>query len=170
MHTLLEKLTKVITNYLLLQIESGAQIVQIFDTWAGNLSSQDYQEFALPYTKQIISDVRNTGTPCTLYINGSNHLLADMVQSGSNAISIDWRTPFKHARQLVGQEIVLQGNLDPSHLYGTEQDVYSRTRSMIQQWEGQRGYIANLGHGILQTTPPENALAFVQAVKDGWQK
>lgn len=170
MHDLLAKLETVITSYLLRQIESGAQAVQLFDTWAGNLTAEDYQEFALPYTQRILAAVQSAGSPSILYVGNSSHLLPTLKTSGATCISVDARVPLQHAAQVLGEGIVLQGNFDPTHLFGPVEQVKTRTTQMISQIGRTAGYIANLGHGILPTTPPENALCFVNTVKVGWAK
>lgn len=167
-HDLLAKLELVVTSYLLKQIESGAQAVQLFDTWAGNLTAEDYQEFALPYTQRILSAIKGAGCPSILYVGTSAHLLPSLKTAGATCQSIDSRVPLRHAAQIFGEDVVLQGNFDPTHLFGSTNQVRTRTSQMISQLGRTTGYIANLGHGILPTTPPENALCFVNTVKAGW--
>ena len=164
----LERLSLLVTDFLLAQVESGADAVQLFDTWAGNLSADDYRRFALPYTQTIIEKVRKTGKPTILYVNGSHHLLPLMGESGADVLSVDWRTSLETARKRLDAHKAVQGNLDPTALFGNTDKVFQRTRRMIESWSGNSGYIANLGHGILPKTPVENATAFVQAVKMGW--
>lgn len=168
MHLFLERLTDVIGDYLLGQIESGADAVQLFDTWAGNLSVEEYREFALPYTQKIIQLVQKTGCPTILYVNGSSHLLEQMKQSGADCLSVDWRTDLHAAETLVGEKTALQGNYNPANLFGSVDSVRERTRKMLASLKRRTAYVANLGHGIFQTTPPENARVFVDTVKEGW--
>ncbi len=168
-HEMLAKLTEVVTSYLLFQIESGAEAVQLFDTWAGNLSVEDYREFALPYTRQILSAVARTQTPTALYVNGSAHLLEEMVDSGADCIGLDWRVSLTEAASRIPQSVVVQGNLDPTRLFSDKQRVISETEALVSSWKRRSGFIANLGHGILQRTPMENVTAFVETVRAGWR-
>ena len=163
LHTLLDKLASTVSSYLLFQIESGAQVIQLFDTWAGELDRSDYEEFALPYTKKIFEAVGN-GVPRILYLNGCGAILESMVNSGADVISIDWRISIREARRRVGGRIVLQGNLDPCVLLGAKEQIVSKTTTILEQ-AGPAGHILNLGHGILPSTPVENARAFIELAK-----
>jgi uroporphyrinogen decarboxylase len=163
LHTLLDKLAKTISSYLLFEIESGAQVVQLFDTWAGDLNRADYEEFALPYTQQIFETIGNR-VPRILYLNGCATLLESMARSGADVLSIDWRIPIAEARARVGSRIALQGNLDPCLLLGTQERLLKNAGEILTA-AGTRGHIMNLGHGILPPTPVENARAFVDFVK-----
>jgi uroporphyrinogen decarboxylase len=160
LHALLDKLAATVSAYLRFQIESGAQVIQLFDTWAGELSRSDYEEFALPYTQRIFHDLGRR-VPRILYLNGSAALLECMAGSGADVISVDWRLPIGEARRRIGDRVALQGNLDPCVLLGTTEGIVSRTRGILQQ-AGPLGHILNLGHGILPATPVENARAFVE--------
>ncbi len=168
-HTFLELMTDLLTDYLLMQVEAGADAVQLFDTWAGNLSVSDYRQFAAPYTAKIFDRLKTNGVPTILYVNNSNHLLEAMAETSPTCISLDWRSGLGGARRRIPQPIKLQGNLDPTQLFGTVEEVEARTSEMLNSITDRAGYIANLGHGILQTTPPENALTFVKRVKEGWR-
>jgi uroporphyrinogen decarboxylase len=162
-HKLMDKLAQTIGEYLLYQIESGAQVVQLFDTWAGELSPCDYEEFALPYTQRIFETVGER-VPRILYLNGTSPLLELMARSGADVLSIDWRIPIGEARRRVGDGIALQGNLDPCLLLGRPEHMLSRTAEILEQ-AGSTGHILNLGHGILPPTPVENARAFIEFAK-----
>lgn len=169
LHRLLAMLSELTAEYLIGQIESGAQMVQLFDTWGGNLSEDDYRRWALPYVRRVFETV-GTRCPRALYINGSAHLLSAMVESGADCLSVDWRTSLSAAREACGGKLAIQGNLDPAHLFGEQKSVVARTREMIAGWGPHRGgYVANLGHGVLQRTPRENVAAFVATVKEGWR-
>jgi uroporphyrinogen decarboxylase len=162
-HDLMNKLSDVIASYLLYQIDSGAQVVQLFDTWAGELSPRDYEEFALPYVQKIFEAVGDK-VPRILYLNGTTPLLESMVRSGADVLSVDWRIPIGDARKRVGDGIALQGNLDPCLLLGRPEHMLARTAEILDAG-GPRGHILNLGHGILPSTPVENARAFVEFAK-----
>lgn len=168
MHKLLESLAHLTADYLIEQIKSGADAVQLFDSWAGNLSLEDYRRFALPYTKLICERVQAAGAPLILYVNGSSHLFEAMLESGATGLSVDWRTPLGSAQTRAGEQRTIQGNLDPTHLFGSVEEVKRRTREMLATLTRRQGYIANLGHGVLQRTPRENVAAFVNTIKEGW--
>jgi uroporphyrinogen decarboxylase len=160
LHTLLDKLASTVSSYLLFQIESGAQVIQLFDTWAGELNRPDYEEFALPYTKKIFDAVGNR-VPRILYLNGTSAILESMAASGADVISVDWRISIKEARQRVGSKVALQGNLDPCLLLGPKERLVKKTQEILEQ-AGPTGHILNLGHGILPPTPVENARTFIE--------
>jgi uroporphyrinogen decarboxylase len=160
LHQLLDKLASTVSTYLLFQIESGAQVIQLFDTWAGELNRSDFEEFALPYTQKIFEAV-GTRVPRILYINGSSAILESMAGSGADVLSIDWRISMAEARRRVGGRVALQGNLDPCLLLGPKDRLAAKTKEILEQ-AGPLGHILNLGHGILPPTPVENARAFIE--------
>jgi uroporphyrinogen decarboxylase len=160
LHALLDKLAATVSSYLRFQIESGAQLVQLFDTWAGELNAGDYEEFALPYTRKIF-DAVGSAVPRILYLNGCSAILESMARSGADVISIDWRISMADARRRVGGRVALQGNLDPCVLLGSKERIEARAREILEQ-AGPTGHILNLGHGILPPTPVENARAFIE--------
>jgi uroporphyrinogen decarboxylase len=174
LHSLLEKIAATITDYLNAQIEAGAQVVQLFDTWAGDLSSGDYEEFALPYQQTIFDKLHRgpegLGVPAILYVNGCSHILEKMAESGANALSIDWRIDIAEARRRLDsagfENIALQGNLDPCALLGTQESIAEEVREILKK-VGPIGHIMNLGHGIMPMVPVENAKAFIEAAKAG---
>lgn len=168
LHQILERTAETAANYLRLQIEAGVNLVQLFDTWAGSLSLEDYETFAHPYQKAVFDRVRPLGAPMTIYVNGSTPYLERMAEVGADVVSVDWRLPLDCARQAVGDGVALQGNLDPLILYGTPESVVKRTNHMLSLTGDGSHYIANLGHGILPQTPVESVRAFVETVK-GWR-
>ena len=160
---LLDLAADVASDVLSYQIASGAAAVQLFDTWAGELSAEDYREWALPAAARAIAGIRRGAEPVILYVNGSSHLLESMAYSGADVLSIDWRTSLADARRrLPGTP--LQGNLDPAALGGTPEDVRRRTRAMLAQTGG-AAHVANLGHGVLPSARLECVEAFVDAVR-----
>ena len=163
LHALLDKLASTISSYLLFEIEAGAQVVQLFDTWAGELSRSDYEEFALPYTQKIFEAI-GSRVPRILYLNGCATLLESMATSGADVISIDWRISMAEARNRLGDRVAIQGNLDPCTLLGPRERIEAKTKEILQQ-AGPLGHILNLGHGILPQTPVENARAFIETAK-----
>lgn len=163
-HPLLDKITKSISLYVSAQIKAGAQAIQLFDTWAGILSPEDYRDFALPYTKAIIEEVKGKGVPIILYINGSSGLLELMKESGSDVISLDWRIDLDKAINILGKDIAIQGNLDPCALFLPPDKIEKRVKDMLEKAKDAAGHIFNLGHGILPETSVENAILMVEAV------
>lgn len=157
---LLHRIAQATILYLKAQIAAGASAVQLFDTWCGELSLQNYEDFALPATQEIISGLRNS-VPVIYYTKASNHLLPAVGRSGAKVLSVDWRVDLRALREKLGPGIPLQGNVDPAVLLGPEQAIRSATMGTIASLEG-RGHILNLGHGILQQTPVENAQLFVE--------
>ena len=163
-HMLLSKIADTIILYLNAQIEAGAQVIQLFDSWAGELSPRDYVEFALPYEQKIFESLNRGAVPTILYINGSGTFLEQMATCGADVLSIDWRVNLADARARVGNRLTLQGNLDPCVLLSTPEIVTQQARELIRAGGGHR-HILNLGHGILPMTPVENARAFIEAGK-----
>ena len=163
LHALLDKLASTIIAYLRFQIEAGAQVVQLFDTWAGELTRQDYETFALPVTQRIFEEIGNK-VPRILYINGCSVILESMASSGAEALSIDWRIPIAQARARVGDRVALQGNLDPCVLLGSTPNLKATAKRILED-AGPSGHIFNLGHGILPMTPVDHARALVDFVK-----
>lgn len=161
---LLDYITTVTIDYLLLQIEAGADVVQLFDSWGGNLSLSDYQKLSLPYIQRIIAELKKKNVPLILYVNTSNHLIPAMLESGADCISIDWRTDLTTVVKSTG--LAVQGNFDPTHLFQSKDEVIEQTKAMLLSAKGKNNYIANLGHGILVNTPRENVKAFVDTIKN----
>ncbi|HIK55050.1 MAG TPA: uroporphyrinogen decarboxylase [Synechococcales cyanobacterium M55_K2018_004] len=166
LHQFLAHLADAIATYVRYQIDSGAQVVQMFDSWAGHLSPQDYDAFALPYQQRVVQQVKQThpDTPLILYINGSAGLLERMAQSGVDIVSVDWTVDMAEARRRLGPQVGVQGNIDPCVLFGPQSLIRDRILETIRK-AGNRGHILNLGHGILQKTPEENAAFFFETAK-----
>jgi uroporphyrinogen decarboxylase len=165
---LIERLAHSTIPYLAEQAKSGAKALQVFDTWAGTLSREDWREFALPGLRTVFDGVkRELGSACpplVLYSQGTSPWLELLPQTGADAFSVDWRLPLGEAKQRLGGRPV-QGNLDPTALLGTPDSVRDATRRMLASVAGEPGVVANLGHGVLVGTPPENVQAFVEEVK-----
>lgn len=165
---LLGKVADVTADYLSMQIDAGADAVQIFDSWAGELSQRDFEAFALPYVRRIIERVNAKGAPVIYYINGVGTLLESAAKSGAAVIGVDWRLSLKEVRRRLGNNTVVQGNLDPGVLFADAAEIERRTHEMIDETGG-TSHIANLGHGVAPDTPLEGISAFVDAVI-GWTK
>jgi uroporphyrinogen decarboxylase len=158
---LLERISGATVRYLKSQIAAGASLVQLFDTWAGELSPAQYGEFELPVTEWILENLRSTGVPRILFAKGSSFHLDNLAQSGADVLSVDAKTSLADARRRLGRRVSLQGNVDPEILLGTEQSIREAVRVAIEATGGE-GHILNLGHGILPATPVANAQAFVE--------
>ncbi|TVQ47705.1 MAG: uroporphyrinogen decarboxylase [Gloeocapsa sp. DLM2.Bin57] len=170
LHQFLTKLAEAIAVYVRYQIDCGAQVVQMFDSWAGELSPQDYATFALPYQQQVVKQVKAThpDTPLILYISGSGGILEYMGQSGVDIVSVDWTVDMAVARQRLGQEMKVQGNVDPGVLFGSHDFIRDRLLDTIKK-AGNQGHILNLGHGVLVGTPEENVRFFFETAKQADQ-
>lgn len=166
LHEFLGKLADAIATYVRYQIDSGAQVVQMFDSWAGQLSPQDYDTFALPYQQRIVQQVKEThpDTPLILYISGSAGVLERMGKSGVDIVSVDWTVDMAEARQRLEANIGVQGNVDPCALFGSKEFIRDRILDTIRK-AGRSKHILNLGHGILPNTPEENAAFFFETAK-----
>lgn len=159
---LLEKLTQATIQYLNAQVKAGADIVQVFDSWGGLLSPQDFALYSLPYLSEIAAAVQDA--PVILYAKGCSYALPELAKTAAAGLGIDWQTRPGFARTQVGSAMTLQGNLDPSRLLSAPQEIEKMAHEMIQAFGTQR-YIANLGHGILPHIPVAHAKAFVDAIK-----
>jgi uroporphyrinogen decarboxylase len=164
-HRLCELFADVIADYLLAQIEAGAQAVQIFDSWAGALSVDDYRAFALPHTKRIFDRIADSGVPSIHFGVGTTALLAEMAKAGGNVIGVDWRQPLDVSWNAIGPDRGIQGNLDPTTLFGPEDRLLAAADDILRRAAGRPGHIFNLGHGVLPTTPVERLQALVRHVK-----
>ena len=163
LHKLLDHFAKSIGEYLKYQIKSGAQVVQIFDSWAGQLSPQDYDVFAGPYQKKVVEIVKKEypDTPIILYISGSAGVIERMAKTGVDIVSLDWTVDIEEASKRIPIDIGIQGNVDPGILFGEEKSIKNRIDDTFSKVKD-RKYILNLGHGILPGTPEENAKVFFE--------
>jgi uroporphyrinogen decarboxylase len=161
---LLQRIARATAEYLRMQIAAGTSVVQLFDTWAGELSGEEYEAIELPATQMILQALGGETVPKILYAKGTARHLESMAKSGADVLSVDWNTDLADARQKLGRRVALQGNVDPSKLLGPVEEIRHAAREAIEKTGG-AGHILNLGHGILPTTPVENARAFVEAGK-----
>jgi uroporphyrinogen decarboxylase len=162
---LMERLAKVIAAYLNCQIAAGAQAVQLFDSWAGCLTPNDYEHFVQPYTKAVI-DAVTPGVPVINFSTGTTGLLKQIRASGGNVIAIDWRVNLDEAWAAVGHDVALQGNLDPVALFSSPKEIKGRVGEILRRAGRMPGHIFNLGHGVLPDTPLDHVIAMVEAVHD----
>ncbi len=166
LHSFLDKIAEAIAVYVRYQIDCGAQLVQLFDSWAGQLSPQDYDTFALPYQQKVVNLVKQThpDTPLILYISGSAGILERMGTSGVDIVSVDWTVDMADARQRLGQAMKVQGNMDPGVLFGSQDFIKARIIDTVRK-AGMGGHIFNLGHGVLVGTPEDNVRFFFETAK-----
>ena len=170
-HLLLDKLARTCAVYLEAQVAAGAQAVQIFDSWAGILSPADFREYALRHAKTVISMLRASptfrdgGVPIIYFVNGCAPYLADYAESGADVLGVDWRIDIGTVRRAVGDQVALQGNLDPGALYASPEEIRARVFEVLRQ-AGPLGHIFNLGHGVTPQTNPEHVRAMIAAVHD----
>jgi uroporphyrinogen decarboxylase len=158
---LLHRIAEATSSYLQAQIAAGATAVQLFDTWCGELNLRDYLEFALPAVQEIVIALGRV-VPVIYYTKASNHLILAAADSGADVLSVDWRVDLRELRRTLGPRIALQGNVDPAALFAPPEAILRVTRDTLAALGGV-GHVLNLGHGILQHTPVENAKIFVEA-------
>ncbi len=162
-HWLMTKLSTVTANYLQTQIEAGADALQLFDSWVGCLSPNDYQRFVLPYTQHVFDALRDT-VPLIHFGTGTAGLLPQMVQAGGNIIGVDWRVSLDDAWKTIGYDHGIQGNLDPSVLLAGKEEIGQQAKRILTEAGGRPGHIFNLGHGVLPPTNPDNVRYLVEFV------
>jgi len=163
--TLLNLISKTVADYLEMQCEAGADAVQLFDTWASVLSPEDFQRFVLPSVRPIIERIQKKKVPIIYYVNGIGHVITAAAETGADVLGIDWRISLSAVRNIIGNAVPVQGNLDPAVLLSDPVLIRKRVHTMLNQTGG-RGHIANLGHGILPDTPISNIASFIRAVHD----
>jgi uroporphyrinogen decarboxylase len=165
-HALMNKLTEVVSRYLLAQIAAGVDVVQLFDSWVGALSPSVYQRFVQPYSRRIFDAVRQTGTPSIHFGTGTASLLELMTEAGGDVISVDWRVDLDDAWQRIGYERGIQGNLDPTLLLTPWNVIEEGMHDVLRRAANRPGHIFNLGHGVLAPTPPDMLRRLVEAVHE----
>jgi uroporphyrinogen decarboxylase len=161
---LMTLLTDVTASYLEAQIDAGAQVVQLFDSWVGWLSPYDYERFALPYVRRAVERVRGRGAPLIYFANGAGGMLPLVRTAGADVYGLDWRVDLDRAWAELGHDVAVQGNLDPAVLLGPPAAVEERAADVLRRAAGAPGHIFNLGHGILPETDPDNLKYLVDAV------
>jgi len=170
LHQLLATNARAVTAYLNAQIESGAQVVMVFDTWGGILTNAAYREFSLHYIEQILSHLKRehagSRIPTIVFTKGGGEFLESIAATGCDAIGLDWRTDIGLARKRVGHKVALQGNLDPAVLLSTPDIIVKEVEKILQGFGSGNGHVFNLGHGVMQITLPENVAVMVDAVHD----
>ncbi len=163
---LMRKLVTVLSGYAAEQARAGADALQVFDSWVGCLSPEDYRHYVLPHTKQLVADLRATGVPVIYFGTETATLLPAMRETHAEVIGVDWRVNLDEAWASLGHSCAIQGNLDPVLLFADKKTLRERTRDVLRRAGGRPGHIFNLGHGILPETPVENVKALVQYVRE----
>jgi len=169
LHQLLDKLALSVIDYLNAQIASGAQAVQIFDTWGGVLSHAAYREFSLAYMQKIVAGLNTESegrkVPVILFTKGGGQWLSSMADTGCDCLGLDWSTNIGVARQTVGDRVALQGNMDPSVLRGSDQSIRAEVGTILNAFGQGSGHVFNLGHGITPDIDPQKVKVLVDAVQ-----
>ena len=163
-HALMEKITEMDRRYLNMQIEAGAQTIQIFDTWGGLVSPYDFEKFVLPYTQKLIAGLNRKDVPIIYFVKGAGTMLELVKGAGSDVIGLDWHIDLGKARDILGDDVAVQGNLDPSVLFAPHAYIEQEVQRILNENADRPGFIFNLGHGITPAVPPENAIFMVDAV------
>jgi len=163
---LMDKLAAALEDYLLAQVRAGAQVVQLFDSWVGALSPGDYAKYVLPYSARILKAAEAAGVPVIHFGTGTTTLLPLMKQAGGSVIGLDWRIPLDQGWRLLGEDVAIQGNLDPTDLFAPPAVLRGRVEDVLRRAGGRPGHIFNLGHGILQGTPVDHVRQVVEIVHE----
>ncbi|HIE06881.1 MAG TPA: uroporphyrinogen decarboxylase [Desulfarculaceae bacterium] len=165
-HKLMDMISDTVISYLSAQIEAGAQVVQLFDSWVGCLGPLDYAEYVYPYNRKIFDALEVYDVPKIHFANQASTLLDQVVAAGGDIIGLDWRQDLKKAWDLIGPNHGVQGNFEPIALFAPIPEIRKRVKRIIEQAENRNGHIFNLGHGILPTTPIDHAKAMIDAVHE----
>ena len=165
-HRLMDKLTAVVSSYLVAQAGAGALALQVFDSWAGVLAPDDFREYVLPYAQRVVAAAQSTGVPVIYFGTDLNGMLPLLPETGADVIGVDWRIGIDHAWAQLGAGVAVQGNLDPVALFGPWAEVERRADDILRRVGGRPGHIFNLGHGILPHTPVENVKRLAEYVHE----
>ena len=165
-HALLDRLVQVLGDYLTAQVEAGAQALQVFDSWVGALSPDDYRRYVLPHSRRLFARLRPLGVPTIHFGVETTTLLEIMRDAGGDVIGLDWRVPLDEGWVWIGEDRAIQGNLDPVALFAPRAELEARVRDVLRRAAGRPGHIFNLGHGILPGTPVDNVRAVVDLVHE----
>jgi uroporphyrinogen decarboxylase len=164
-HRFMDVVADITAQYLNMQIDAGAQVVQLFDSWVGSLSPQDYRTYVQPHSRKVIAAIK-PDVPVIHFGTMTGSLLSDMRDAGGDVIGLDWRVELDEAWARLGDGVAVQGNLDPVLLFGSVAQIRSAVRDILRRANGRPGHIFNLGHGILPETPVDNVLALIDAVHE----
>jgi uroporphyrinogen decarboxylase len=161
---LMRAIREVTRDYLAAQIEAGAQVIQMFDSWVGCLSPEDYRQFVLPHSAWVLQGLAEYDVPRIHFGTNTATLLEAMKEAGGEVIGVDWRLPIDRAREIIGPDFAVQGNLDPVTLMAPRGLLVERVRGILERAEAKDGYIFNLGHGVLPATPMESVDTVIETV------
>lgn len=167
---LMDKISEIVIVYLNAQVDAGAQVIQLFDSWVGCLGPDDYKTFALPYIKRIVEAVSKKGVPVINFSTNTGTYLNIIKQGGGDVIGVDWKVRLDEAWKTIGYDHAIQGNLDPVVLFGPVSEIKKRVKEIIAMAEGRPGHIFNLGHGIILGTPVDNVRAVIDSVHEYSQR
>src|SRR5260221_9500895 len=165
-HALMSKLADVVGQYLVAQAQAGAQALQLFDSWAGQLAPDDYRRFVMPYSQRVIEIARQARVPLIHFVTDTGGMLESVRDAGGDVIGVDWRMDLDAVWSRLGHGVAVQGNLDPAALFAPWVALEARTRSVLDQADGRTGHIFNLGHGVLPGTPVDNVKRLVDFVHE----
>lgn len=166
MHRLLERLADTIAGYLRAQVEAGAQAIQLFDTWGGMLPHDQFEAVSLAYCRRILDQLSDVKVPRILFIKGAGLHLEKLLESGADAVAVDAMQDLGRVRTVNAGRVALQGNLAPEALLGSRESLLARAKTLLDTMAGEPGYVFNLGHGILPTTPVDNVRALVDFIHE----
>jgi len=164
-HRFMDLVSRITADYLNMQIDAGAHVVQLFDSWVGTLSPDDYRRYVLPYSRQVIRALRPR-TPVIHFGTMTGSLLTEMRDAGGDIIGLDWRVELDEAWERLGDRVGVQGNVDPVLLFADARTIREGVKDILRRASGRPGHIFNLGHGILPETPVDNVLALIDAVHE----
>jgi uroporphyrinogen decarboxylase len=162
---LMEKLVTVLTEYAQQQVNAGADVIQVFDSWAGALSVSDYRDYCLAPTTELIQRIQAMGVPVIYFGVDTASLLPTFSETGADVLGLDWRVPLDEGWKLAGSGVAVQGNLDPITLFAPEPVLEARVKEILALAGGKPGHIFNLGHGIVPGTPVDNVIKVVELIK-----
>jgi len=163
---LLDKITKSVRLHLEAQISAGADAVQIFDTWGGVLPPDHFRKFSLEPMFEVVSTLTRSGQPIIVFPKGANHSLKEVSEIGADVVGVDWTVDMAEAKEIMGDRVAIQGNLDPSFLYASTDSIRNEVKSILRKFGKGSGHVFNLGHGITPNVPVDHAIAMVRAVKE----
>ncbi|MEM6528892.1 MAG: uroporphyrinogen decarboxylase family protein, partial [Chloroflexota bacterium] len=165
-HQFMTKLSDVVGQYMLAQAEAGAQVLQLFDSWVGQLAPDDYRERVMPYSKRSLEIASAAGVPMIHFGTNTNGMLEDIRDAGGDVIGVDWRIDIDVAAKRLGNGVAVQGNLDPVALFAPWEELEPRAKNVLDRMKGRGGHIFNLGHGILPQTPVDNVKRLCEFVHE----
>jgi uroporphyrinogen decarboxylase len=163
---LMEKIIEVLVPYAASQVSHGAEVIQVFDSWVGALSPDDYEQYVLPHSQMLVRQIQTTGVPVIHFSTGGSSFLHLLHEAGGDVLGLDWRVRLDEAWSAINFEAAVQGNLDPVALFAPLPELRKRVEAILRRAGGRPGYIFNLGHGILPETPVEHVKAVVQMVRE----